>query len=397
MTQKKRSNLLKNSLFFSAFLRLTFVAAWVISSIFTLLLATSTLAYSSMTDMPLVAASAITQIKKFVRGKNRRPLLINGAGASFPYILYSKWFSEYQKIDPSVRINYRSIGSGGGIRQFLIGTLDFGATDVPIIKSKMRTLKTPPLHIPTALGAVVISYYLPTLKNTDTLQLTPVILADIYQGKIKKWNHKKIVAINPKLSLPDQQIVPVYRADGSGTTAVFTEYLAHFSTEWLQQAGKGKAVNWPTGIGGKGNEGVMGLVRKIPGAIGYIAWSYAANIRFPTAAVQNASGHFVKVSHENASNSATQIWKKHHDLFKPLATAKGADAYPLSSYTYLLVNQKMLSQKGLAIVKFLKWAMQKGQTFCKPLHYIPLPQPVIQATLKQIDSIYIPKDNPIKK
>lgn len=392
MVQKKRSDLLKHPIFCSMFFHLAFITTLMISSIFALLLATPAFARSSIAEFPLLAATT-KQIKRSVREKKRQPLLINGAGASFPYILYSKWFSEYQKVDPSVRINYRSIGSGGGIRQFLTGTLDFGATDVPIVKRKMRTLKSPPLHIPTALGAVVISYNLPTLKDKDTLRLTPMILADIYQGKIKKWNHKKILSVNPNLSLPDRQIVPIYRADGSGTTAVMTEYLAHFSPEWLQKAGKGKSVNWPTGIGGKGNEGVMGLIRKMPGAIGYIAWSYAANSHFPTAAVQNTSKHFVKVSHQNVSNSATQIWKKHHDLFKPLIVAKGTDTYPLSSYTYLIVKKKMSTNKGSALVRFLKWAVQKGQVFCRPLHYIPLPKSVTQAILKQIDSIHTLKDN----
>ena len=340
-----------------------------------------------VTPLWIATPSSYSSPTKSNKPTQRKNLLINGAGASFPYLLYSKWFAEYSKLHTNIRINYRSIGSGGGIRQFLTGTLDFGATDVPIAKKKMRSLPSPPLHIPTALGAVVISYNLPKLKKTDTLKLTPLIISEIYQGKIKKWNHKKIKKINTNIALPDQQIIPVYRADGSGTTAVLTEYLAHFSKEWLKISGKGKSVNWLAGIGGKGNEGVMGLIRKMPGSIGYIAWSYAAGNRLPTSAVQNSSDHFVKVSYKNVNQSAVQIWNKHHDLFQPLVTAKGKNAYPLAAYTYLLIRKKMLTDKGYSLVKFLKWAMQTGQTFCKSLYYIPLPKAIRQATLKQIKSI----------
>ena len=318
----------------------------------------------------------------------RRPLLINGAGASFPYILYSKWFLEYRKVAPDVMINYRSIGSGGGIRQFLAGALDFGATDVPMSKNRLKKSKKEILHLPTALGAVVISYNLPSLK-TKTLRLTAPVLAGIYQKKITKWNHKDIRKINPKVALPDKNIVPVYRSDGSGTTAVFTEYLSQFSPEWLKQVGKGKAVNWITGVGGKGNEGVMGLVQKIPGAIGYVAMSYAVNRHLSMADVQNISGHFVSANPQTVASSAQEMLKKTNNLFPSLVSAQGVDVYPMSSYTYLLVYKEMFSEKGKALVQFLNWYLNTGQNFCKKLHYIPLPRPVIQEVKNRIQTIKV--------
>ena len=317
----------------------------------------------------------------------KKPLLINGAGASFPYILYSKWFLEYQKVTPDIRINYRSIGSGGGIRQFLTGALDFGATDVPMLKQQIQKSPKKILHIPTTLGAVVLSYNLKLKPQSLRLKLTAPLLASIYMGEIQKWNHEKIKALNPKLNLPDQNIVPIYRADGSGTTAVFTEYLSHFSKAWLNKSGKGKSVNWLTGIGGKGNEGVMGLIQKIPGSIGYVALSYASTRHLPFALVQNPSGHFVKADINTVKNSAEQILKATGDLFQPLITAQGPAAYPMSSYTYLLVYEKALSKKQKAITEFLHWALSEGQSFCKSLHYVPLPKAVIKKVQLRIKSM----------
>lgn len=324
--------------------------------------------------------------------KLKKPLLINGAGASFPYILYSKWFSEYRKIAPNIMINYRSIGSGGGIRQFLTGTLDFGATDVPMQKEQVQKSKKEILHLPTALGAVVVSYNL-KLSNKKDIRLTAQLLADIYMGKIKKWNHKKISEINPNIPLPDQNIVPIYRADGSGTTAVFTEYLAQFSKDWIKKVGKGKSVNWLKGIGGKGNEGVMGLIQKIPGGIGYIAMSYAVNRKLPTAHIQNMSGHFVKADVHTVKASAKQMLKKTSDLFQPLIVAQGEGAYPMSSYTYLLVYKEMISSKGEALVQFLKWSLDVGQNFCEKLHYISLPPIVLQKVKSKVQLIKVVNDD----
>ena len=318
----------------------------------------------------------------------KKPLLINGAGASFPYILYSKWFLEYRKQQPDVMINYRSIGSGGGIRQFLIGTLDFGATDVPMQKEQIKEAKKEVLHVPTALGAVVVSYNLESLKG-KRLRLAASLLVDIYMGKITKWNDPKIKKINPNLSLPDQNIVPIYRADGSGTTAVFTEYLSQFSKGWTEKIGKGKSVNWMTGIGGKGNEGVMGLINKIPGSLGYVAMSYAVNQKLSMSDIQNVSGHFVAASLGTVKNSAEQIFKETNDLFHPLVQAKGASAYPLSAYTYLLVYKKMNSIKGEALVQFLNWAMSSGQTFCEQLYYVSLPPAVVKKVKNKLKTIKV--------
>ncbi len=322
----------------------------------------------------------------------KKPLLINGAGASFPYILYSKWFLEYRKVNPAVMINYRSIGSGGGIRQFLTGTLDFGATDVPMQKEQIQKSKKEILHLPTALGAVVITYNLSSVKGSG-LRLTALVLADIYMGKIKKWNHEKISRLNPGVALPEQNIVPVYRADGSGTTAVFTEYLSQFSDTWLKKSGKGKSVNWLTGIGGKGNEGVMGLIQKIPGAVGYVAMSYVVSHNLPTAQIQNMSGHFVKANGQTVKTSAKQILQKTDDLFHSLVTARGKDVYPLSSYTYLLVYKEMLSGKGKALVQFLNWSLSAGQAFCEKLHYISLPATVVQKVKNKVRSIKVKSDD----
>ena len=319
---------------------------------------------------------------------SKSPLLINGAGASFPYILYSKWFLEYRKVDPTVMINYRSIGSGGGIRQFLTGTLDFGATDVPMKKKQIKKSKKKILHVPTTLGAVVVSYNLPSLKGVK-IRMTAAVLVDIYMGEIQKWNHEKIKKINPGVSLPDQNIIPIYRADGSGTTAVLTEYLSQFSKKWLTKVGKGKSVNWLTGIGGKGNEGVMGLVQKMPGSIGYVAMSYAINRKLPVAEVQNISGHFVLPSMKTVKTAATQVLKKTKDLFQPLITARGSNAYPLSSYTYLLVYGEMDSAKGKPLVQFLNWSLGQGQSFCENLYYVPLPSMVIKEVKIKIKSIKV--------
>ena len=318
----------------------------------------------------------------------KKALLLNGAGASFPYILYSKWFAEYRKVDPAIRINYRSIGSGGGIRQFLTGTLDFGATDVPMKEAQIQKFQKEILHLPTVLGAVVLSYNL-GLSQKPSLRLTAPLLADIYMGRITKWNDERIKSLNPEIPLPNQHIVPVYRADGSGTTAVFTEYLSRLSTEWLKKVGKGKAVKWPKGLGSKGNEGVMGLLQKIPGALGYMAMSYALNRHLPTAEIQNQSGHFVKANTQTVKASAEQALKQNNNWFQPLTDAKGPGAYPLSAYTYLLVYKNMPSPEGPALLRFLSWFPDKGQNFAEQLNYVPLPKEVIKEVKKQIQSIKI--------
>ena len=317
-----------------------------------------------------------------------KPLLINGAGASFPYILYAKWFMEYRKEDPSVVINYRSIGSGGGIRQFIAGTTDFGATDVPMSKDNIKKTKREFVHIPSVLSAVVVSYNLPSLKD-KTMKLNADVLGEIYIGNITKWDHEKLRKLNPGIKLPSKDILPIYRSDGSGTTAIFTEYLAKFSAKWLQTVGKGKSVAFPTGIGAKGNEGVMGFMRKTPGALAYMGMGYALHRKQPTALIQNSKGHFVKASEMSVKQAAEETLKKHKNIFHSMAGVGGRTAYPLSSYTYLLVYKKMFGKKGKAIKNFLNWQLTKGQSFCKKLYYVPLPSLVIPRIQSRVQSIQV--------
>lgn len=319
--------------------------------------------------------------------KNKKSLLINGAGASFPYILYSKWLSEYRSVDPSVAINYQSIGSGGGIRQFITGTLDFGGTDVPVSKEEIKTAKKEILHIPTTLGAVALTYNLP-LNGKKELFLNADTLSKIFRGKITLWNDPQIQKLNPDLKLPKQDIVVIYRADGSGTTSFFTEYLSLLSKDFLKEVGKGKSVPWPVGVGGKGNEGVMGLLNKIEGAIAYLGASYAVSQKLPLVAIKNQSGQFVKPSLKSIKSAADQAMKSKKSYTSSLINIKGKDSYPLSGFTYIIISKKMPEQKGKAIVKFLKWGLgPQGQSFAEPLYFISLPETVTQSALKTLSQV----------
>jgi len=314
-------------------------------------------------------------------------LLINGAGASFPYPLYSKWFSEYAQVDKEVKINYQSIGSGGGIRQFLKGTTDFGASDAPMKDFELKKSDIEILHIPTVLGAVVVSYNLEQL-NGD-LMLTPELLVKIFSGEIKKWGHADIQEVNPKLKLPvDQHILVAHRSDGSGTTAVFTDYLAKVSPKWKKQYGHGKGIKWPAGIGGKGNEGVTGLLQNNPGSIGYIEMTYAMANEMPMAAIKNKAGEFVKPSVKSISQAAAKV-KLPDDYRASITNAEGVDAYPLTAFTYLLIHKKMQSPKGEKLKEFLQWSMKRGQEMATPLHYAPLPESLQARVKKTISKIQI--------
>ena len=318
--------------------------------------------------------------------QKQKSLLINGAGASFPYILYSKWLSEYQNVEPFVAINYQSIGSGGGIRQFIIGTLDFGGTDIPVSKEEIRASKKEILHIPTSLGAVALTYNLKFDKKKN-LRLDADILSQIFRGKIKVWSDPQIQKLNPDLKLPEQDIVVVYRADGSGTTGFFTDYLALLSKDFLKEVGKGKSVPWPVGVGGKGNEGVMGLVNKIEGAIAYIGVSYAASQKLPTAAIKNKSGRFIKPSLNSIKSAADQAMKNKKDYTSSLIYVGGENSYPLAGFTYIIISKKMPEEKGKAVVKFLKWALNQGQVFSEPLHFIPLPDAVVKPAIQTLSQV----------
>ena len=311
-------------------------------------------------------------------------MMINGAGATFPYPIYSKWFDEYAKVDPSVRFNYQSIGSGGGQKQILAQTVDFGASDGPMSDENLSKAPGKILHLPTVAGAVVMTYNLP---GNPALKLDGETIADIFLGKIKKWNDPKIAASNPGAKLPENEIVVVHRSDGSGTTFIFTDYLSKVSTEWKQKAGNNTSVNWPTGIGGKGNEGVSGQVKQTPGAIGYVELIYAVQNKMPYADVKNAAGQFVKPSMESVT-AALGTANIPDDFRFSMTNAPGDSAYPIAGATWLLVyEQQKDPAKGKKLIEFLKWALTKGEGMAKDLNYAPLPDEVQQRVLKRIDEI----------
>jgi phosphate transport system substrate-binding protein len=316
------------------------------------------------------------------------PTQINGAGATFPYPLYSKWFSEYQKVDGEVQINYQSIGSGGGIRQFLDKTVDFGATDAPMTEEQLSKATSPVLHIPTVLGAVVLTYNLP--EAGEHLQLPSDVIADLFLGKITQWNDKRIADANPKVKLPDTAVLIAHRSDGSGTSNIFTDYLSKVSADWKTKVGTGTAVNWPTGLGGKGNEGVTGLIKQTPGAIGYVELIFAANNKLPVATIKNKAGKWVTPSPKTVTAAAEGSIKTiPDDMRVSITDATGKEAYPISGFTYLLVSKDMkaMGPKGKAMVKFLKWVMKDGQKYAEPLEYAPLPKPLVKKVEARIATI----------
>ena len=311
-------------------------------------------------------------------------MMINGAGATFPYPIYSKWFDEYAKVDPSVRFNYQSIGSGGGQKQIMAQTVDFGASDGPMSDENLSKAPGKILHIPTVAGAVVITY---NLEGNPGLKLDGETIADIFLGKSKKWNDPKIAASNPGTKLPDKEIVVVHRSDGSGTTFIFTDYLSKVSAEWKQKVGNNTSVNWPAGIGGKGNEGVSGQVKQTPGALGYVELIYAVQNKMPYADVKNAAGQFVKPTLESVT-AALGTANIPDDFRFSMTNAPGSDAYPIAGATWLLVyEQPKDPAKGKKLVEFLKWALTKGEGMAKDLNYAPLPDEVQQRVLKRIDEI----------
>lgn len=311
--------------------------------------------------------------------------LINGAGATFPYPLYSKWFSEYNKQKPTVQINYQSIGSGGGIRQLIDKTVDFGASDAPMSDEEIAKAQKPVLHIPTVLGAVVLSFNVPGLT---TLNLTPEVLSDIYLGKITKWNDPKLAEINKGVKLPDTFISVAYRSDGSGTTYVFTDYLAKVSTEWKEKVGAGKSVKWPVGLGGKGNEGVAGLIKQTPGSMGYVELIYAKQNNFPYASIKNKAGTFVAPTLESVTAAAQGVLKTMPDDFRvSITNAEGKNSYPISAFTYLLVYKEMKKDVGQPFIEFLNWSMNNGQKMAKDLTYAPLPESLVKKIKGKIAQI----------
>jgi len=328
--------------------------------------------------MGLVSSSCFAQLK------------LNGAGATFPYVIYSKWFDVYHQ-KTGIEFNYQSIGSGGGIKQVIEGTVDFGASDGPMTDTQIKEAKqkrgTEILHIPMVMGGEAIAYNLQQVGNG--LNLTPDVLADIYLGKITKWNDKRITAINKGKNLPNKAILVTHRSDGSGTTYIFVDYLSKVSKEWEKKVGRGTSVNWPVGLGGKGNEGVAGLVKQTEGSIGYVELAYAVQNGLDYANLQNKAGNFIKPTFEAVSAAAAGAVKNMpEDLRVSITNADGKDSYPISGFTWLLIYKNMKDkQKTEAIKNFLKWAITDGQNYAKGLYYSPIPKEVVKLDEKKIELI----------
>ena len=314
-------------------------------------------------------------------------ILLNAAGATFPYPIYSKWFDVYHTAHPNAQINYQSIGSGGGIRQLQAGTVDFGASDGPMSDEQLAQSKFKILHFPTVLGADVPSYNIAGVSGE--LNFTQKALAGIFLGTIRMWNDPELTKANPGVNLPNAEIVVVHRSDGSGTTYIWTDFLSKVSDEWKNKVGKGTSVNWPVGLGGKGNEGVSGLVKQTPNAIGYIELVYAVQNSIAYGKVQNAAGKFIKADLASVTAAAAGAAKSMPDDFRvSITNAPGATSYPIASFTWLLIPAHIEdAAKRDAIKDFLKWMLTEGQKYTEGLTYAPLPKPVIEKEQKAISLI----------
>jgi phosphate transport system substrate-binding protein len=308
---------------------------------------------------------------------------INAAGATFPNPIYQQWFGEYKMAHSDVQINYQSIGSGGGIRQLTEGTVDFGASDMPMTDEQIKGMKVKPLHFPTVMGAVVLSYNVPGVAMG--LKLTPETIGGIFLGDIKKWNDPKIASANPGLKLPATDIEVIHRSDGSGTTFVFTDYLSKISPAWKSKVGANTSVSWPVGLGGKGNEGVSGVIKQTPGSIGYVELIFAVEQKMLYADVKNASGIFVKASFDSVTAAAAAAKAMPDDFRVSITNETGANVYPISSFTWMLVPSEIKdATKKKAITDFLAWMLTTGQKDCQGLSYAPLPKEVVAKEQKQI-------------
>ena len=337
-----------------------------------------------MTKQPLLALAALA-----LAVPAAAQVKLNGAGATFPNIIYQDWILAYNKAHPDAQLNYQSIGSGGGIRQFSDGTVDFGATDAPMKDSAIAAIQGNVLHIPTVLGGDVPTYNLPEIK--ETLRFTPDILADIFLGKITKWSDARLAAVNPGVKLPAEDIVIVHRSDGSGTTFIWTDYLSKVSTEWDQKVGRGTSVNWPVGLGGKGNEGITATVKQTHVALRYVELGYAMANQLPAGMVRNKAGKFITPSLESITAAAAGAMKEmgpSTDFRVSITNPEGDAAYPVSSFTWFLLHQQYEdATKAATLVKFVWWAETDGQSRAAPLGYAPLPKPLrpwIEARLKTI-------------
>ncbi len=315
---------------------------------------------------------------------------LNAAGATFPYPIYSKWFSEYHTLHPDIQINYQSIGSGGGIRQVTEGTVDFGASDMPMTEAQLAEaegkLQTKVLNLPSVLGAVVPAYNIPGV--TGEVKFTPEALANIFLGKITKWNDKALTSVNPGVSLPDKDIVVIHRSDGSGTTFIWTDYLSKVSADWKSQVGSNTSVKWPIGLGGKGNEGVAGSIRQLQGSIGYVELIYALQNNITFGSVRNSAGVFLKASLEGVTAAAASVPKMPADFRVSITDAPGKGAYPISSFTWLLIPQHSKdSAKAKIINDFLNWMLTEGQKMTTALSYASLPASVAQKEQQVVKTI----------
>ncbi|MGA2099906.1 MAG: phosphate ABC transporter substrate-binding protein PstS [Candidatus Sulfotelmatobacter sp.] len=311
---------------------------------------------------------------------------LNGAGATFPAPMYSKWFSEYHKVHGDVQVNYQPIGSGGGIRQVTSGTVDFGASDMPMTDKQLQDSSTKILNIPTVLGAVVPAYNIPGVSGE--VKFTPETLAGIFLGKISSWNDKAIAAANPGVNFPDKPIILVHRSDGSGTSFIWTDYLSKVSPDWKNQVGADTSVKWPIGMGGKGNEGVAGLIRQLSGSIGYVELIYAVQNNIPYGSVKNSAGVFVKASLDSVTAAAASAPKMPADFRVSITNAPGKDAYPISSFTWLLIPaQSKDAAKGKILADFLNWMVSDGQKMASALAYAPLPENVVAKVKEAIKQI----------
>ena len=314
-------------------------------------------------------------------------VLLNAAGATFPYPIYSKWFNDYHQMHSAVQINYQSIGSGGGIQQLKAGTVDFGASDMPLNDQLLGTFNQKILQFPTVLGAVVPTYNIPGVSAE--LKFTPQMLADIYLGKVTKWNDKEITSANPGVQLPGNDIVVIHRSDGSGTTFVWTDYLSKVSPAWKSQVGSNTSVNWPVGLGGKGNEGVAGLVKQEPNSIGYVELIYAIQSHTPYGLVENSAGKFIKASLASVTDAASgAAAKMQKDIRISITNAPGLQTYPICSFTYLLIPSKIVDSTKRDVIKtFLRWMLTSGQDMVQSLNYARLPKAVVAIEMKQLAQV----------
>jgi phosphate transport system substrate-binding protein len=339
----------------------------------------------------LLAACAKTETPSPAGGNPAAPsnsITINGAGATFPNPIYSKWFSDYNKAHPNIQVNYQSIGSGGGIKQLTVQTVFFGASDMPMTDEQLKSASGPILHFPTVLGAVVPAY---NLGNVPQLRFTGTLLADIFLGKVKKWNDPAIAKVNPRAKLPNLDLTVVHRSDGSGTNFIFCDFLSKVSPEFKQRVGASTSVNWPAGVGGKGNEGVAGLVKQTPGAIGYVELIYALQNDIPFGDVQNPDGQFVRASLDSVTAAATGAAANMPADFRvSITNAPGKTAYPISSFTWILFYQYPSDKpRARIMVDFMKWALTDGQKEASPLGYAPLPKAVVDLEMQALGKIQL--------